>query len=64
VGQAPVLCSPEVDELLIVDPAEQTVRWFARSDERYEPVARSGLIELSPAELAGQLDWPAVEPSA
>jgi Uma2 family endonuclease len=60
----PFYAAHEIDELLIVDPAEQTVRWLARSGERYEPIARSGLIDLSADELTGQLDWPAVEPSA
>jgi hypothetical protein len=39
------------------------LRWLTRNGERYEPIARSGLIDLGAGELAGQLDWPAVEPS-
>lgn len=47
-----------VRELLIVDPHERTVRWLALSDGRYEPVERSGLIEMSAAELTRLIDWP------
>jgi hypothetical protein len=47
-----------VDEVLLVDPAERTVTWLALHDGVYEPVRRSGLIELGPAELAEKLDWP------
>ena len=48
----------DVDEVLLVDPAERTVTWLALHDGEYEPVQRSGLIELGPTELAEQLDWP------
>jgi len=47
-----------VDEVLLVDPAERTVTWLALRDGEYQPVQRSGLIELGPAELAQQIDWP------
>jgi Uma2 family endonuclease len=48
----------DVDEVLIIDHKERRVHWFALRDGEYEPVERSALIELGPAELAGQLDWP------
>ncbi len=41
-----------VDELLIVDAAERTIAWLALRDGNYQPVERSGLIELGPAGLA------------
>jgi Uma2 family endonuclease len=48
-----------VDELLIVDPQERRVHWLAlQPDGQYLPAERSALIELGPAELAEQLDWP------
>jgi non-ribosomal peptide synthetase component E (peptide arylation enzyme) len=47
-----------VDEVLLVDPAERSVTWLALRDGAYEPVARSGLVDLGPTELAAQLDWP------
>jgi Uma2 family endonuclease len=48
----------DVDELLIIDHKERQVQWFALQDGEYEPVQRSALIELGPAELAEQLVWP------
>ena len=48
----------QVDELLIVDSAKQTVSWLARASDRYESTARSRLVELGPDELADQLAWP------
>jgi hypothetical protein len=47
-----------VDEVLIVDPAERTVTWLGLRDGEYEPVGRSGLIELGPTDIAARLDWP------
>jgi Uma2 family endonuclease len=48
----------DVDEVLLVDPAERTVTWLALHDGEYRPVERSRLIELGPTELAERLDWP------
>jgi Uma2 family endonuclease len=47
-----------VDEVLIVDPSERTVTWLALRDGEYVPVERSGLVDLGPAELAEQIEWP------
>jgi len=54
----PFFAAHHVDEVLIVDPAERTVTWLGLRDGEYEPVGRSGLIELGATELAAQLDWP------
>jgi hypothetical protein len=54
----PFYAEHDVDEVLLVDPAERTVTWFALHDGAYQPVRRSGLIELGPTELAERLDWP------
>jgi len=54
----PFYAEHRVDEVLLVDPAERTVTWLALRDGDYEPVERSGLIELGPIELARQIDWP------
>ncbi|MHB2000710.1 MAG: Uma2 family endonuclease [Solirubrobacteraceae bacterium] len=54
----PFYAAHDVDELLILDPAQRAVHWLALSGGAYEPVERSGLIELSAAELAQQIDWP------
>jgi Uma2 family endonuclease len=49
----------DVDEVLIVDPQERRVHWLAlQPDRQYRPVDRSALVELGPAELAEQIDWP------
>jgi len=54
----PFFAAHNVDEVLIVDPNERTVTWLGLRDGEYEPVGRSGLIELGPTELAAQLNWP------
>lgn len=54
----PFYAAHGVQELLIVDPRKRTVRWLALADRGYEPVERSGLIEMSADELAGLIDWP------
>jgi Uma2 family endonuclease len=48
----------QVDELLILDPHERRVHWFALADGEYKPTERSALIELGVAELAEQITWP------
>ena len=54
----PFFAAHQVDEVVLVDPDERTVTWLALRDGAYEPVERSGLIELGPAELAARIDWP------
>jgi Uma2 family endonuclease len=54
----PFFANHHVDEVLIVAPAERTVTWLALRDGEYEPVARSGLIDLGASELAQQISWP------
>jgi len=49
-----------VDELLIVDPLERSVQWLARQHGEYTRIERSDLIDLTPAELAGRIDWPPI----
>ena len=51
----PFYAEHHVDEVLLVDPAERTVTWLALRDGAYEPVQRSGLIELGATELAERL---------
>jgi Uma2 family endonuclease len=45
------------DEVVIVDREKRAVAWLRLAGERYEPVERSGLIELAPAELEQQINW-------
>lgn len=46
-----------VDEVLIVGPEERTVHWLALSAGEYQPLERSALIDLGPAELASKLGF-------
>jgi Uma2 family endonuclease len=54
----PFYAAHEVDEVLIIDPAEHGVHWLGLSGGEYLPIERSGLIDLGPSELAEQIDWP------
>jgi Uma2 family endonuclease len=47
-----------VDEVLIVDPQERTVSWLGWQAGEDRPLERSGLIDLGPATLADQIEWP------
>ena len=58
--KVPFYAKHGVEELVIVDPQQQTVEWLVlRPNGAYAPVGRSGLIDLSAAELAKSIDWPA-----
>jgi Uma2 family endonuclease len=54
----PFYAAHGVDEVLIVDPQSKSVDWLALAERSYQPVKRSALIELGPAELAARIDWP------
>ena len=54
----PFYAAHDVDEVLLVDPAERTISWLVLRDGAYQPVERSGLIDLGAAELAQRIDWP------
>jgi hypothetical protein len=54
----PFYAAHDVDEILIVDPAERTVTWLGLRAGEYQPIQRSALIKLGPVELAARLDWP------
>jgi Uma2 family endonuclease len=54
----PFYAAHEVDEALIIDPAEHAVHWLGLSGGEYLQIERSGLIDLGPSELAEQIDWP------
>jgi Uma2 family endonuclease len=50
-----------VREVLIVDPLERAVHWPALAAGRYVERDRSAVLELGSDELAGLLEWPAVD---
>jgi Uma2 family endonuclease len=54
----PFYAARGVQEALIIDPDAHAVQWFGLTDGDYEPIDRSRLIELGPAELTELLDWP------
>jgi Uma2 family endonuclease len=54
----PFYARHEVDELLIVDPAERSVTWLSLREGKYRPIDRSGVLNLGASALAEQLDWP------
>jgi Uma2 family endonuclease len=54
----PFFAAHEVDEVLILDPQKRTVDWLGLDDGEYQPIERSGLIDLGPTQLAGRIDWP------
>jgi hypothetical protein len=51
----PFYAAHEVDEVLIIDPAEHALHWLGLADGEYRPVERSDVIDLGPAELAGRI---------
>jgi len=54
----PFYAAHRVEEVVIVDPQERSVKWLGLADDDYRPLERSGLIELGPGELAERVDWP------
>jgi len=57
----PFYAAHEVDEVLIVDPRQRTVRWSALRQGEYRAVQRSSLIDVGAAELAERIDWPPID---
>jgi len=53
----PHYAAHEVDEVLIVDPAERAIHWLGLTDGEYRPIERSGLIDLGRDRLAERIDW-------
>ena len=47
-----------VAEVVIVDPRDRSVAWFALEDGEYRPVARSVVLALDVAEFIAAIDWP------
>jgi Uma2 family endonuclease len=59
----PFYAAHNVEEVLIVDPAERETHWLELTSGEYRAVARSSLIDLGPDELCEQIDWPQIENS-
>lgn len=54
----PFYAAHDVDEILIIDPDEKQAQWLALEDGEYQPIERSGLIDLGTTALVQQIDWP------
>jgi hypothetical protein len=54
----PFYAKHDVDEVLIVDPAQRPVTWLALGEGDYRPATRSDLVGLGGSDLAEQIDWP------
>lgn len=50
-----------VEELLIVDPVNRSVDWRSLRAGEYVTTERSALLDLPGDELAGRIDWPAID---
>lgn len=50
-----------VDEIVVVDPGEQTVSWLVLTGGEYRAIERSRLIDLGSADLVERIDWPSAE---
>ncbi len=59
--KVPFYAAHRVAELLSVDPRRHSVQWLALEQAEYQPIERSGLIDLGPAELAARIDWSAID---
>jgi Uma2 family endonuclease len=54
----PFYAAHDVDEVLIIDPDVRELHWLGLTDGEYQPIEHSNLIDLGPAQLARQIDWP------
>jgi Putative restriction endonuclease len=54
----PFYARHEVDELLIVDPANRSVTWLGLHEGEYRPIDRSMVLDMDASALAEQIDWP------
>ena len=57
-GKLDFYAAHRVEELLIVDPQENTVSWMGLEGGECKHLKRSRLIELGAAALAERIDWP------
>jgi Uma2 family endonuclease len=55
----PFYVAHNVQELLVVDPDERRVRWFALQNGGYGQVTHSTVLDLSAETLVDAIDWPA-----
>lgn len=54
----PFYAAHDVDEVLIVDSDTRAVHWLGLSDNGYQSIEHSALIDLDAARLTQLIDWP------
>lgn len=55
----PFFAAHQVQEVVVVDPDARKLDWLTLTGaRRYDPIELSRLIDLGPADLAAQIDWP------
>lgn len=47
-----------VEEIVVADPEERTVRWWRRAGQGYESTVASALLGVSADGIAAAIDWP------
>jgi hypothetical protein len=52
------LAADRVNEVMLVDLGQRTVRWLALGDGEYRPTEASRVIDLRPRALAESINWP------
>jgi Uma2 family endonuclease len=57
-AKLPFYAAHDVDEVVIVDPATQTVTWLRLVDGDYEPTDRSHALDVAVADVVGEIIWP------
>lgn len=48
----------QVDEVVIVDPADRSITWLALAGTTYTAIERSGVLDVAAAEVAESIGWP------
>ncbi|MBO0839082.1 MAG: Uma2 family endonuclease, partial [Actinobacteria bacterium] len=54
----PFYAAHNVDEVLIADPAERSLRVLARRDQRYEDSEQSKVLGFEVQQLRAAIRWP------
>jgi Uma2 family endonuclease len=57
----PYYAERAVEELVIIDPGERSVRWLGLTDGEYVDIQRSAALDLDVVDFAGRIDWPPVD---
>ena len=47
-----------VDEIVVADPANRSVRWWRRDVRAYVEIDRSALLDVTAVQIAAAIEWP------